>query len=66
MGGEGGVYRGRWGEREVEERYIARVEWVPYSGKSSHGSNFRAHANFAKIRTAKFRTREFFNWRGQL
>ena len=25
---------------------------LPYSGKFSHGANFRAHADFAKIRTA--------------
>ena len=36
------------------------------STKSSHGANFRAHADFAKIRTTKFRTSEFFNWHGQL
>ena len=35
---------------------------IPYSGKFSRGANFRAfraHADFTKIRTVKFLTREF-------
>ena len=42
----------------------SNIDRIPYSGKFSHGANFRAfraRADFAKIRTAKFSTSEILN-----